>query len=428
MADYDIGRDARGIYLFSQWGGKYSSTETPEGSFANPSSHPGSAGRIYWQLYDGVNTTDCIRLLELELRMGGWWAWGESWLQFSVYGRRTLDGKNRCCVYRQVIRRFGAEDDPHDWHHVPPLSLYFDKDEEVRCIVGRIEALGTFAEQPITSIPAKTRRYWDQIGIQSPPPHGVIVKKARVFGKAPVHYRSGKAVIYVTDAIKDIIAPKFKAKGLKGTLAVDQLYFKELPKTERDALEEANAMLGRDYFAWSDDEITFQGHDAGRVRRLDITDPRVTFGLSDDVDQTRSRVLVQFTNRLGKPREVLVKGNAPVLRGQVRSTTISAPDSVKTLRGARLYGKRYLRDRKKLTQSNTVTVRGVIPGFGDALLVRPGERVTLVGAKGATKRMRITTVRPRPLDWESELSFDIEPWRLDRWLAAHAAQGHTVRL
>ena len=441
---YDIRRDAAGIHLSTQWGGMYFSNvglETIDDDyFPMPHGRPGSPGRIYWELYDGIPEEDphYIRLIEFEVLTGGWAACWWSYHQVSVYGRHTLNGANIVCPWRFPVRRYGPDVqgvDPQSWpmwHKWPRRSLYFSPDQRIRCIVLRIEAIVTYEEPDLWGPDESIRRFRDQAGQEDPPPHGVIVKSARVFGQKPKRYRDGRAVILVSDAIKDILAGRgFKTTGLNTgrakTLAADQLYWNELPKDRREALDEANAMLGFDYFAWSDDTVTFQAPGAGPLKKIDITDPRVTLGLSEDIDQTYSGVRVQYTNRLGRVREVIVKRRSAALGKLLRATTISAPDSIKTARSARQVGQRWLKDHSDTTHSDRVVLRGIVPGFGDCLLARPGWRVTLVGARGAAKKLKVTGVRLRPLEWEAELSFDIEPWKFERWLAANAAKAYTVR-
>ena len=437
---YDVGRDSRGLHIFAQWGTwYYCSRPNSYQSFPQIHGRPGINARLYWELYDGIPEEDphCIRLVEMQLLLGGWQVCNYSKHQISVYGRHTLDGPNLICPWRHLVRRYGSPAvDPQTWpmwHKTPMRSLYFPESLQIRCVVLRMETIETgyygWQEQVISP---KLLHYRDQAGMEDPPPAGVIVKTARVFGQKPKRYRDGRAVILVTDAIKDILAGRgFKTTGLNTgrakTLAADQLYWNELPKDRREALDEANAMLGFDYFAWSDDTVTFQAPGAGPLKKIDITDPRVTLGLSDDIDQTYSGVRVQYTNRLGRVREVIVKRRSAALGKLLRATTISAPDSIKTARSARQVGQRWLKDHSDTTHSDRVVLRGIVPGFGDCLLARPGWRVTLVGARGAAKKLKVTGVRLRPLEWEAELSFDIEPWKFERWLAANAAKAYTVR-
>lgn len=436
---YDVGSDERGLHIFAQWGVRYLCLrEAPWEPFPNPHSRPGTNARIYWELYDGIPEEDphYIRLVEMQLLLGGVRVCDSSLHQISVYGRHTLDGPNLICPWRHTVRRYGSPMvDPQRWpmwHKTPMRSLYFSESLRIRCVVLRMEALysGHYGDSYNAGGPPLA--FHDQAGMQDPPPAGVIVKTARVFGQKPKRYRDGRAVILVSDAIKDILAGRgFKTTGLNTgrakTLAADQLYWNELPKDRREALDEANAMLGFDYFAWSDDTVTFQAPGAGPLKKIDITDPRVTLGLSDDIDQTYSGVRVQYTNRLGRVREVIVKRRSAALGKLLRATTISAPDSIKTARSARQVGQRWLKDHSDTTHSDRVVLRGIVPGFGDCLLARPGWRVTLVGARGAAKKLKVTGVRLRPLEWEAELSFDIEPWKFERWLAANAAKAYTVR-
>jgi hypothetical protein len=88
---------------------------------------------------------------------------------------------------------------------------------------------------------------------------------------------------------------------------------------------------------------------------------------------------------------------------------------------------RYLKDHGTTTVSGRVTIKGIPAQFGDALLARPGQRVTLVGAAAVRKKMKVTRVTLHPLEWSADLQFDVGAWRFDRYLARVAGQAHTAK-
>jgi hypothetical protein len=422
---YNVGLDERGIVLSAQTGQRYTRGKA---GFCGPNA------RAYYELFGGIVDNDVIRLVELEIEYGGWAfpdiAEQNGEFRLAVYARESLEGPNIECLVSQIIANAAIWDElghPYVfWGALPYLSLFCGASEGVRCIVAKIEWTGgsdgmlpelnvgydvTHGYNPATE-------YSDQRAA-SMPPVGFVIRSARVFGHQPKVYSHSRAVVRPADAIRDIVSPVFSTVNGLGSvgLEIDQLDFRDIPKTRLEALDDVDALLSYGYWSYTDDVLDFQAPGAGTVKVLPINDPNVSMGLSENIDETFNAVRVEWTDRFGKPRETVVNKKAAALGDLVKADCIDAPDAVKSAKSATQVGLHYLDDHNGLTLSDSVTVTGIPAGFGDALLARPGQRVTLQGAAQVTKKLSITRVTLHPLDWSADLQFDVSPWRFDRYLA-----------
>ncbi len=421
---FAVRNDSQGIALDAQVETRY----WPR-NFIEDAPGPGDSCRAYYELAGGAPVDEVVRLVELDVETGGWFVPDEPWFRLAVYSRETLDGPNLECLMSQLL--LGPGPDPEQtFTRIPYLSLYPRHDMPVRCIVAKFEYVANVAGVFVDDswLIAHPHAYDDQAGNQYPP-FGARIRAARVFAQLPARYSNGRGVVRPVDAIRDIVSPVFSTVNGLGSvgLEVDQLDFRDIPKARLDALDDVDALLGYDYWSYEDDVLDFQAPDGGDVVKLPINDQRVSMHLSENIDQTFGAVRVKWTDRHGHPRETIANKDSATLGELDKADCIDAPYSVKSAKSATRLGLVYLRDHVGPTVSDAVTVKGIIPGFGDALLCRPGMRVKLVGASGISKALKVTRVTLHPLDWSADLQFDVSPWRFDRLLARLTDDVHSIR-
>ena len=160
-----------------------------------------------------------------------------------------------------------------------------------------------------------------------------------------------------------------------------------------------------------------------------MTDPRISFSpITENIDDTFNAVRVLYKNKYGRARDVIEHRDSRAITAVdpdlVKADTIDAPDSVRSEAAARKVGQRYLRDHNAKSVSGSLHVEGESTSFGDALLVRPGERVTIAGAGGVRHDLPVTNVTLHPLTGEADVQFDVAPAKFARWLAMVGAGGH----
>ena len=380
-----------------------------------PTNAPRASARVYYPLFDGVDPEgqeQRIRALDMVLKIGGEKADLATNYQVSIYGRRQIDTPNLITIFRKVVERAAGQ----PWVTVN-VRRQIDH-ASVHCIVLKLEAI--LADFTPPADPAATFTYDDQASTADPPPWGVRIKE----GGTAVYASDLVRDVTVRHVIEDIVSPYFTVTGANSGTVLDQLAFSDIPKSRAEALDDVNAMMGYVYSCWVDGEIDLQESDTGTQHIADVHDPRISFSFAENIDDTYSAVRVLYANKYGRARDVIVHRDSRALGTLVKADTIDAPDSVKSEKEAIKVGQRYLRGHNPKSVSGSLHVEGESTSFGDALLVRPGERVTIAGAGGVRHDLPITNVRLNVLTGESDVQFDVAPARFAQWLAAVAAGAH----
>ena len=154
-------------------------------------------------------------------------------------------------------------------------------------------------------------------------------------------------------------------------------------------------------------------------------DPRVTLALNADVHEVFNACRVKYTNRNGRPREVILHADGSDIASPVKAQTVEAPESVKTKHGAIRCGQRFLRNHKRATVTGTATLYGMSDVWGDAMLIRPQGKLRIKGVpKPFSGPHKITRVQLDPTQWAATLDFGVESRRFDVWLKRVAAGAH----
>jgi len=378
-----------------------------------PTQTPKASARVYYPLFDGVDPEgqdQRIRALDMSLLVGGKKAALATNYQVSIYGRRVVDEPNLITIFRKVVERAAGT----PWVTVN-VRRQIDH-ASVHCIVLKLEAIETDFTPP--DDPGATHTYDDQASTADPPPWGVRVKSASVYASDLVRD------VTVRHVIEDIVSPYFTVTGANSALQLDQLAFSDIPKSRAEALDDVNAMMGYCYSCWEDGELHLQAPDTGTRRVADVTDPRISFSFAENIDDTFNACRVTYANKYGRARDVIVHRDSRALDDIVKADTIEAPDSVKSEKAAIKVGQRYLRDHNAKSVSGSLHVEGESTSFGDALLVRPGDRVTIAGAGGVRHDLPVTAVTLHPLTWEADVQFDVAPAKFSRWLKRLEAGAH----
>jgi len=371
---------------------------------------PAANARVYYPMFDGLAIDgQLITDLRLWLKIGGHQAANDTNYQISVYGREHINGPNLVTLYRRLVTRPAGT----AWLKKKIARKGIDKDP-VRCIVVKLEEIEpSWSYTPV----AHTATYDDQVGTADDPSWGVRITKAIVNG-TDLHRR-----VTLERVMGDVLSHDgFSASGVPD-LEIDQLTFTEAPCSRLDALRDLNEMIGYDYFCWSSSTVTFQSPTAGAVRHCSVSEPGVSLSIVETIAESYNAVRVGYTNKRGRPREVIVHAGSAALGGDTKADYLVAPESIRSAEGARRLGKRYLRDRKKTGVSGSLTLTGA-GSWGDALTCRPGERWGIGGVPGIPSRLKATRVTLRPLSWQADVQFDLTPWRFDAWLARLAAKAH----
>ena len=378
-----------------------------------PTATPKASARVYYPLFDGVDPEgqeQRIRALDMSLLVGGEKADLATNYQVSIYGRRQIDEPNLVTIFRQVVERAAGT----PW--VPVNVSRLVDHASINCIVLKLEAIETEFTPP--DDPSATYTYDDQVSTADPPPWGVRVKSASVYASDLVRD------VTVRHVIEDIVEPYFTVTGASSTLQLDQMVFSDVPKSRAEALDDVNSMMGYCYSCWEDGELHLQAPDTGTQRIADVTDPRISFSFAENIDDTFNACRVLYQNKYGRARDTIVHLDSRALGSLVKADTITAPDSVQSETAAIKVGMRYLRDHNAESVSGSLHVEGESTSFGDALLVRPGDRVTIAGAGGVRHDLPVTAVTLHPLTWEADVQFDVAPAKFARWLAKVAAGAH----
>jgi hypothetical protein len=360
--------------------------------------------RVYWEMFGGLNPEgqeQHVVAVDIRLDYGGYFARYYDFYRFSVYGRATLNGPNLVTIHSQRLYTDGLM-----WKSQRISKNITNND--VRCVVIKVERTDLWGSTTSGNI---THEFNDQNDEADPPPYGIRIKSAKVYGSERVK-RNVRPHLILTDILDN---GGFTYSGPHPEFVVEQMAFTESRKDRWEAIDEVNTLLGYDYWCYNGTTVVFQDPADGTVRPLSTDDPATDWSFTKDIDETFSAVRVEYGNKRGKPRDVIVHGDAAI--SIVRADTVQAPESVKTLKGAQRFGRRWLRDHKELQVTGSVTVVGD-SGPLDAMLYRPGDRLKIGGpARGATGTQKVTRVTLNPLDWSATLEFGVNPKRLDRWLA-----------
>ena len=378
-----------------------------------PTTEPKSNARVYFELFDGVPDEDWIRGVDIDFEIGGHAATDDTAFQLSVYGRESLDAENHLLYNRDIYRTAGDAWVPFS------VTLWMSALLKCRCIVVKLEAKDIV---PPSFTALENPTYADQVDLADDPPWGVRIKKAKVYAS------DLDRDVTAAGAIADIVEPFFTVAGAEDASELDQLYFKDIPCSRREALDNLMDITGQDYAVWEVGELTVTDPESGPIRVLRANEAQVRFNFSESIDETYNKVRVTFANEKGRPREVICERESPDLAdGQVRANTITAPDSVKSEEEAKKVGDRYLRDHYRAIVAGSLQVTGEDSSAGDALLIRPGDRFTVSGPRKLRHKIKATHVSLDVLAWQADVQFSVGPWRFDRWLARLDAGAHARR-
>lgn len=397
---FDVSCDPEGgILIASQYGGSYTAGV--------------SAARAYYELFDGVHDEDTIRGLLLRIGTGGIRAISDTWSwRYSIYGRDHLSGPNLVTLRRGPVRTYGPVDEwgwpIGEWPlwHWRNIYVPISAASGVRVVVVKMECM-------TNNNPSGTVAGWEDNGeFGANCPHGVRIKSATVYASD-----LGRNVT-APRILKDIVEPYYPdASAPSDSTQYDQVAFTELPFDRWDAVDDVVAMTGWDYQVWGDDDLAFR--DPGNATK--VTVPKSHAGVKwengPDESDAFNAVRVQYANKHGKPREVIVHNRKLKLGGDVVADTIQAPDSVKSKAGARRVARRWLKAHGRVPNVGDVTVTGTGP-WGDALKLRPGRRI------GKEKVAHVTL---DPLSWSATLQFGENVDSYEAWLARLAAGAHPKR-
>jgi hypothetical protein len=377
--------------------------------------------RVYWEMFGGVNAegqNQYIHSVDLLMDVGGWAAADRpDDFQISVYGREYVDAPNLAVLYRKPVNR--PEGDAK-WKRVHVLLR--NSDSRVRCIVARLELVADSFTPP--SAINETFLYDDQYDTADAPPWGIRIKKCSVYGSSlDSDVRLGRVLEHILDG------GGFSYSGPTSTWEPTQLSFSDIPKDRWEALDEINGMLGWNYFCWDGAEVEFRLPGTGTLHTIAAEDPRTTWSVSESVDETYNAVRVCYTNAKGKPREVIVDGDKSVL-GITRADTLTAPESISSLKQAIGFGQRYLAVHGGRQVTGNLSIAGFREGKDtvDPLTIRPGDMIQMGGAaRYLTGLHEVTRVTLRPLDWAAEVQFGANSKRFDTWLARLAVGAKKIQ-
>lgn len=375
--------------------------------------------RVYWELFGGVGVHSgyelmYVRWVDITMDIGGYYAHEYPYYQVSVYGRWELDGENKELIDRFDIDAPGGTDYWQEKRILKELS-----EQWIRCIVVKVERKEGSFSAPTASPPEKG--YNDQYDTADPPPWGIRIKETHIY-----------ATLLERDVRPDLVIehmldqPGFTYSGPEATWMPSQLDFNTVPNDRQSAIDEVNGMLGWNYHCWDGTEFVFSEPASGTAWEIAADDPRTTWSITENVDEVYSAVRVCYGNKRGKPREVYAYGDESVL-GFRRSDVITAPDSIKGEAAAVRFGERYLRSHEKKQIAGTLKIEGD-DGVCDALLIRPGDTITMTGdAKFLSGTYEVTQVTLNPLDWSAQVQFGTNSKRFDIWLARLAAGAKSIK-
>jgi hypothetical protein len=383
--------------------------------------------RLYWEMFGGVGVGNIgidnlwVRALDLEMDIGGWAAVGDDdFFQVSIYGRATVDSQNLVTLYQEPVKRpAGAA----KWKTV---KLYLtNSDTNVRCVVVKVELTDPDFVPPDPA--GQTFGYADQYETADAPAWGLRIKKAAIYGsRLGRNVRPELVLADILDA--EGYNEEFTCSAPTTQWTADQLSFSDIPKDRQEGIDDIVGMTGWNYGCWDGAEVEFAAPASGTAYTIDAADPRTTWSVTESFDETYNAVRVQYTNPKGKPREVIEHRDTPGdLLNFVRADCLQAPESIKSEKSARRFAQRYLFSHARRQVAGNLTIVGD-DGVLDALLIRPGDTITMTGpAKFLSGTHEVTSVTLNPLEWSASVQFGSNSKRFDTWLARLAAGAKSIR-
>jgi hypothetical protein len=355
---------------------------------------PGQNARVYLELYGGLTGDDnvisddhYIRAVDIDMDIGGYQAAAHPYFRVSVYVREHVDGPNLRCLFRRQIDP-GAE----LWEHV--AIRVANSVQRARCVVVRVECVAYSFTPPVD---AYDKHFNDQYPTADPPPWGIRITKAALYGSD-----LGRNV-----TTRRVLADILEGGGMSGghdakSYGLTEMYFDGLPKDRWEAIDEVVGMTGDNYVAYGNDAVHFAQPGRGADYSYAYSNPRTTWSIEKTVDEQFGGVRVGFTNAKGKRREVIVHGGSGP-----RNEYLDAPESIKTDHQAVRFGERFLASHGELGTAGSVTIMGV-----EALGLRPG---------GTLNGQPITAVTLHPLELSADVQFGENSRKFESWLARLAA-------
>jgi hypothetical protein len=374
--------------------------------------------RVYWEMYGGVppeGNDQRVQAFNLDMDVGGWAADDHAYSVVDIWGRATIDSPNLAILYTMAIYR------PTGSIMWQPLHIRVSNtDPDVRCVVVKVTLIEATFTAPDGSTQLMT--YADQYLDADAPPWGIRIHEASLFCSDLVRD------VRVQRIFEDILAGcGFTYSGPDVTWMPDQINFSDIPKDRWDALDDVNGMLGWNYACWDGTQVEFALPKSGTAHAISASDPRTTWSVEESLDETYNAVRVCYGNKAGKPREVVVHGSTAALHGTVRTDTLQAPESIKSGKAARRFGRRYLASHETKQVAGSVSITGD-DGVIDPLLIRPGGTVKMTGpARTLSGTHEITHVTLRPLEWTADVEFGTNSKRFDTWLARLAAGAKSIK-
>ena len=386
--------------------------------------NPGPNARIYWEMYNGLpirNMQDDAHVIgcELTLDIGGHRAKaGYLYYQVSAYARPFLDSTDETKLWRRIV-----DTEPGQlWRTVHINVKEADIPISTRCLVVKIES--TAATHATLPADTSEKAYHDQVSTADPPPWGLKLLKAHVWGCEYIG-RNTRPMKILEDITR---LANYTVSGPPDTFTVNQMAFTEIPHDRWESLDAVNAMLGYDYACWDGHEIVFTKPGSGTVRRLAADDPGTIWSYEQNITETFNTVRVTYNDSKGRPREEVSERYSAALGSVKRADVVVAPDSMKSPQSARKIGVRYLDDHNDAQTDGSVTVVGDV-GHDDALLFRPGDMIQMTGPKtiGDGRPQKATRVTLHLTDWSCEVAFGTNAKRFDQWLARLAAGAKSIK-
>ena len=385
---------------------------------------PGPNARFYWEMYGGLpidnpHMNAHVVGLDATILIGGHRAKaGYLYYQLSVYARATLEGDNLAVLYRRIV-----DTEPGEmWRavrvNVPRSGV--DMPITTRCIVVKLESTAPTHATPAADV--STKIYADQVGKADPPPWGIHMVKAKVWGCENVMRNTRPSSI-----MGDIVGGRgFDVDMPADTFLLNQFSLTDIPNDRWQSLDALNAVLGYDYFCWDGHLIEFAPPGSGTERVLAADDPSTSWSYEQNINEVFNAVRVQWNDKTTRPRETVVTADSAVLGDLDRADVVQAPESCKSEKEARKIAKWYLRDHTPMGTEGSVTVVGN-QGHDDALLLRPGDMIRMTGPRSIAGRQKATRVTLHLTEWSAEVQFGVNSKRFDVWLARLAAGAKTIK-
>jgi hypothetical protein len=409
--------------------------DTCGGGVPPPTDTPYAAARVYWELFDGLNTGtngQYVRPFNIDMSVGGYGSDIGFYFQVSVYGRQGVNGDNlevgsggHHYFFREVIWR--PYSSTEFWRRI--RKAITNTNPKVTCIVVKTEAMVLAPGTPDPE--GYTWTYADQLGYADVPPWGMKIHSAQLYC-TPLNraITPEKAVGHLVRGVYP--GEKFFCPKTSG-IALDQLYFKDPEKNIDEAIQDVNKTLGWGYEATPDTFSYLAPETADSIGdehlyAMSMSDPHVTWNTEPDAMACFNRMRVGYTGVVSKhekPREVVVNGMSEYLGGgkaEPKEDYQTAPDSIRSAKGAKQYAKVALDAVLEPPITGSFTATGTLPVASgedrDVLMVKPGEMVLITDAPYPLNRaVEITRVQKNWLEHTAEIELGEVSNRLDRFLA-----------